>query len=611
MAQNKARQVALNILLLKEELAAHSDAPDFRGYLREGTTDTLTPVPLPSLPSGVLWIESRKTGRPGWLSFLEGLPQDLDIHTGVVTSAVIFTLIKDRTFAVTFGRGKTLLRMSCWEEDFALKTTLSLVDPSQLRSVDKKTLDAIIQNSRVQNALPGDSRDFGINVEQDLMRAVAGQPASPADIAENPPDYPIESMLYGGSDALVANVRATLAHVPALLHRYLEAYRSQKYRDNFSWVDNLAEVRDRVLIASLDEQLDRQLATPNGIRPRLVVPEILDWSDIRGFAYKDKPQEEDICDALDIDEFEAFLGKSPLTLGEMKGKSIHIVGADTNPDSQGRHFTKHRWPILRCVYGEVQVPTGDAQQGNAVYIRSDNRWYRVLQDFVAKVDADVDLLIGKEFSLPPYEHALILRTDNFKESLKEHYYCHQVAETLGPAGWMVLDRGKVTHGGSHSAIELCDLLFRHEAMLHMFFVKRQLNNDDGPANLSHLFAQGYTSISLLEADPEFTRKANSKVVPFAEFQRSRMRDIRAIFVIITQSPGAPSRTLPFFSRLNLRNTARSLQRLGVSTSIYFVPSDEPVKKRVRQRPNRAPKPKCEPQRGQKRPRRSDGTTTEA
>lgn len=564
----QTRQIGLSIFLLKQQEDIIPDELRYQGYLRPdiGTG----PFPVPELPSGALWLDSKRTSTPSWLRFLDPLPAKVEVHAGAVTSAVIFTMLDGRVLALSFGRGRRLLRQGSWESGFGLKTTLSLIDPDKLRSVDKKKLDTTIQLARLQNALPGDTREFGIDIEQDLMRAVAGQPLPLSTPAPPGASLPLETMLYGGSDRLSVSIRATLHDLPALLQRYLEGYDSGRYRERFSWIDNIAEITDREEIHRLDELADSRLSKPDRGGFQLVAPELVDWSEIRGFTYKNKPREEDIYGTLDLEDLAAHM-RPPMTIDALRRRHVSWITSDSNPDQLGRYFTHDRWTAARCLYGEIS-------DSGSVFILSDLRWYRVQQDFVAHVNADVDELRADHFKFPPYVQATISSIHGFTATKKEHFYCIEAARILGD-DWKTLDREKIPHGGGRSTMEFCDLVHRDSTSTHLVFAKRHLSNDHGPANLSHLLAQGYTSISALESDEGFVAKANALLDSFTTITRSQLHEVRAVFLIITPMQGPTSDILPFFTRLNLRNTARNLRRMGVQTSVYFVPTDETPSKR--------------------------------
>jgi hypothetical protein len=55
--------------------------------------------------------------------------------------------------------------------------TLNAVDHTQIRSVDRETLDSPAPHSQIQARKAASITEFGLDVDQDLLRAVTGIPA--------------------------------------------------------------------------------------------------------------------------------------------------------------------------------------------------------------------------------------------------------------------------------------------------------------------------------------------------------------------------------------------------------------------------------------------------
>src|SRR2546425_782967 len=121
-----------------------------------------------------------KSDQPCSLSLFEGA-LDLnaaDLHNAS-SAAVLIVTVSEKTFVLTFGYGRSLLRPGVWEEDFGLRVTLNAVDPLRIRSVDRFKFDAISQHSQIQASRDANIVEFGLDVEQDLLRAVTGKPRDP------------------------------------------------------------------------------------------------------------------------------------------------------------------------------------------------------------------------------------------------------------------------------------------------------------------------------------------------------------------------------------------------------------------------------------------------
>jgi uncharacterized protein (TIGR04141 family) len=148
-------------------------------------------------------------------------------------SAVLFVPAANRTFALTFGYGRSLLQADSWEDGFGLKVTLNAVRPGNIKSIDRTSFDAFAHQTRTQGVRAGDLEEFGLDVEQDILRSVTGKPA----------DESLGDKL-SGKDAVVFNARVDVPGLPDFLASYLVKYRSNAYKEWYSDLDQLAEVSD-------------------------------------------------------------------------------------------------------------------------------------------------------------------------------------------------------------------------------------------------------------------------------------------------------------------------------------------------------------------------------
>jgi len=216
--------------LIKEEVPSPIDS------LIDPVSLTRSPVTVHGQNVGDLYFKPTSDRMPSWLSLFEGaISVDRpDLHNAS-SAAVLLLGAGDRNFALTFGYGRSLLRPGTCEEDFGLRVTLNAVDPLRIKSVDRVKFDAISQHSQIQASRDANIIEFGLDVEQDLLRAVTGKPRNAA----------LASQLTG-KDALKADVHVNLSDIPELLTRFLEISKQDTYKEHFSWVDQVNEVHDPI-----------------------------------------------------------------------------------------------------------------------------------------------------------------------------------------------------------------------------------------------------------------------------------------------------------------------------------------------------------------------------
>jgi uncharacterized protein (TIGR04141 family) len=502
--------------------------------IREGvrTEDAIKPglqkVAVKDL--GDLHYKQNPRRPPKWLAFFEERLVERPPLYSASNGAVLTVKRGKRIFALSFGVGRHLLKPGATEESFGLKVTLNSVDPKRLKSVDRKTFDAISCHTRTQASQPGDVTAFGLNVEQDLLRAATGSPLEP-----------LLGVRMTGMDALLVTVPVTLNGIPSLLDSYLTQFRSDEYKKTFPWVDHIGEVRGPQLRDHLDEQLLSLIRTsdPSDISAWLAVPELIEWAEIGGFRYKNH-DDEDLHADLHIRDFLATVSDAAdFSVESLRHRHVYAY------DAQDETWVK-RWTVYNCLYGEIE-------RDETTYLLSGGKWYRVDRDFVATVNRSVARLV-EDGSLPPYA-----------DKSEEEYNKRVARASSGKTA--LLDRKLIRVGGT--SVEFCDL---YTADRHIIHVKRY----GGSSVLSHLFAQGSVAANAFLEEETFRAAVNLKLPPSHRVKNPKRRPdasrYEVHYAIVSRSKKRIDHALPFFSRLNLRNAARQLRGFGFKVVLSKIES---------------------------------------
>ena len=514
----------LTVYLLKSTVTPSLDALDSPATVRR------VPVAIDSIDAE-LYVKDSRPQAPKWTSFFGG-HADLSALSlwSASSSAVLILCVAGRWFAVTFGHGRHLLAQGAWEPNFGLKVTLNSIEDSSIRSIDRRSFDPIGRHTKEQATRPGSIQQFGLHVEEDLLRAVVGKPE----------DQELGRRL-AGMDALSVTTSAPLAELPAALGRYLHQWRQTTYRERYPWVDHVAEVRDRRLVEELDAELAGRLAQRRLEHTWLAVPEAIDWSQVGGFRFTRSGSARVHSDIHLRTLLEGLRSPERLSVSTLKNKRIYCL------DSDGR-YARHTWSAHQCLYAELR-------HGDKVFLLTGGQWYQIARSFVLQVDEEVRRLPASRYRLPGYRH------------VNEADYNRSVAD--GNDAIALMDLQNIRYGGGASAVEFCDLFIEGRAFLH---VKRY----GGSSALSHLFSQGLVSATLFAQDPDFRRRVRERLSPVhrggVPEEHPRLDGYEVGFAIISRSKGELA--LPFFSKVNLRNAARSLRGLGYGVSLTKVDVEE-------------------------------------
>jgi uncharacterized protein (TIGR04141 family) len=501
---------------LDNEAAEDCDEADIR--LRDKSVGTLYTKQTPITP-------------PSWAKFFAASSSKLPTLRRASVSAAYITRVGGRLFAVVFGQGRHLLSDGSYEERFGLRVTLNSVDPDSLRAVDVSTLDANPFHGTRQASREATLGEFGINLDQDILRAVTGRPMQ---------DKLGRQM--AGVDSLSVRVRVDLASLPNLLKQYLQKSEDVAYRQKFPWVDHVAEVRDK----PREEKLFRQLVQIMDGRKGHVwaaIPERIEWTNFDSFRFGSISNGRSYDD-ITLDRILECLDGEALSLEFLQRGSVYCM-ADDNP------HPVQKWTFLKCL-------TAELDQEGSMYLLNAGKWYRVSTNFVEEIERDLTAL------LPDSPPSLPVWGDENEGA----YNARVAGESDGHL--FLMDKVMISHPGMASPIEFCDLFSDEHRLFH---VKRYGQS----SVLSHLFMQGLVSANSLLADAQFRLAVNQRLPPAHRLSDPNARPLPSTYEVVFAigSSEIGQLKLPFFSRVTLRNVVRSLtQSFGYRASLAKIRVDK-------------------------------------
>jgi uncharacterized protein (TIGR04141 family) len=471
---------------------------------------------------GTFYMEASHPRPPSWITDFFGttLGNNLQLITSSA-KGVLLVRVPDnegeRIFSVIFGHGRYLLVDGALEERFGLLVVLNSIDPDNWRSIDKTALGSVPKQSREQVSRESAATSFGIDIEQDLVSQVTGK-----SIVER------FGRTISGRDTFAATAKFDVNDVSAFLAEALTQYKSDSYKERFDWIDQIKDVRSKSSIAELDAILIARLMNKELEHIWMAPPEVIDWSDVKGFRYIKKISQ-DVPDLEPLAFLEAANGID-LSIDWLKSAKILLISAQSDNEAK-------RWPAYQCIYAEIEI-------NGTMHVLNAGKWYQVATDFTQIVQADFASIPDSAIQLPDYAH-----------HGNENAYNVAIAAALADSH--CLDADLISHGGGHSKIEFCDVITADKTLLH---VKRY----SGSAQLSHLFSQGVVSGELFANDADFRIKLNDKLPQALKLAdpsiKPKLEEYSVVFTIISKSPNALN--LPFFSKISFRNARRRLEGYG-------------------------------------------------
>ncbi len=440
--------------------------------------------------------------------------------------AVFIVRISGAIFILSFGTGFHLLKPESIERDFGLKVTLNSVDPDKLRSLDKASYDHNPLNSRIQSTKDVDIFNLHLDSEMEMLYTVTGT-SLVKEFGSN----------VTGRDALTIAVEANLSDLPAILSESIQRYRAN-LPDKFSWVENINRVRDYDEIEILDLELDQYLESNKFDHFWLGEPEIVDWESQIGYSF-DMRQKTLRHSVLSFEDYIDYLKGVPPTVELMKGNTIHINNSE--------YQSVKSWPVYRCLYAEIRF-------GKDYYILRNGIWYKINCDFVSAVDdylSDIDI---HSFKFPVYSHD------------DEGDYNKHVFKT--ESNFCLMDKKNIQIGGSYDKLEHCDLILNGNEFVHVKLYRSS-------STLSHLFSQGFVAAEAFIKDSDYREKLNPKLPASIKLSDPKLRpdpsEYRVVYAIATKK-NIPIE-LPFFSKVTLKNSLKTLRALNYNIALAKIDVD--------------------------------------
>jgi len=532
----KPKSRHLTFLLLQKEIKEPEDALKSPEFLDK------TPLPADFEFDGALYLFEPPPKEPRWVAFIkEGFPDGISFSPSAATAAVLFVKADSRWFAVTFGQGRHLLKSDSYEIDFGLKVTLNTVDEKKLRSLDSRTFDELTVHTRRQVSRSSALDAFSVDVAQDLLGAVTGEPE----------DTSLAKRL-AGRDALALTGPIFFSELATRCGALLKAYKGTQYQMKFPWVDNIRLVREPKLLEPLNKELLRALNSGDLQKIHLAPPEVIPWDDVAGFRYPgERDGRSEPHPDLDLPECLRALATHQgvdvndldLSLAELKRLKIRAVFEEHSSEVE-------KWTLYNCLVAELL-------DKDALHVLSAGQWFRVEKNFAAQTLQDASALVKELKSLP-----------SATPDEDEGTYNERAARTT--SSLVLLDKQLVRSKGAQTSIEACDLFSSSGQFIH---VKRKVRS----STLSHLFSQGAVAAETFLRDEQFRRAVKARVEARNPGIAKTLGDpaqkpdpskYEVIFAVITNAPkGKWPQALPFFSQLNLVRNARRLSMFGFRVSL--------------------------------------------
>ncbi len=474
---------------------------------------------------------------PRWLSYVSSLladPLAVDLQTQS-PGGLLWIPRKGRVFVLTFGHAHAKLKEAWLESEFGKRAALNLIPPGQVVELRAEQVFARWHVASERAPKASGVEDFGFDASRDLVAAVEGVPSGKyANL--------LGTKLRGGT-SLKLGLR--FSQLRETLDLALERFGATEYRRAWPRVDNLIQVRDVDLCASLDTALNGVFADKRaGDRISLAAPAARsgDKQYPQHFIIGRRRKNAATAPYLLYGNWLSHLrekGSAPSVESAVE-TTIHLLDENKEPIDT--------CSMYECFGAEVTY----AKQ---TYILSSGVWYQAKPEFVSATNAVIATLKPPPYALP-----------NWNSKDDEGRYNEQVSRA-DKSIWL-FDKRLVFMGGGASKFEFCDLMHRKSRTL--YFVKQP----SGSASVSHLCEQVRRTAELFfDSDSTFRDKLAASIekrAPKTDTSWLSARPQRGDWNLCLVSMGKTAPQLPFFARCGITRLNKELESGGFNVRFQAV-----------------------------------------
>ncbi len=488
---------------------------------------------------------------PAWLKSLRlifSIPEQLE---NASQSAVVLFETKSRVFAVTYGHGFQKIDRRKIVADFGLRVSLNTLSDKKIRGVRASNLSSAFRES-LDSPFQRDIYNYGMDDAVELVRSLKGEATSDT----------FEGTLTG-ANSLKFSTSQGIEQLPKIAEEALELYSATDYKaTSFAFIDELFPVGDSSLVDQLDELMVDELKKPKSKNYELGLPVVLDGTPAE-YAFHLIGSNRRFPDLL-LSDYRDLLGAklNGLTVDEVRR---HFVRCSYESDGA----RKDDMSVYESLVG-TQVFNG------SLYAINEGIWYQLDDKFKKRVDDEFDLL-ADQTPLPKPTFLWPKIAPAGKKSGGKATYRYETETKFNKSlsqstGLLHFDNTDFFLDERPQAkFEVCDLMdIPNKEIWH---IKRSGRRS---SILSHFFKQGRNSAENIKL-PEIQKKiANhiggklGKPKDALDFTaRINEPGWTIVFVIADEKTGGKF-TIPFFSRISLRDEAREIRKYGYKVKVRFI-----------------------------------------
>lgn len=424
------------------------------------------------------------------------------------------------------------LKDESYEYDFGLRTTLNALDPEKIKSTDILEPESA-KRERVQSPTASNLTFFDIKQDETIVKKLTGAVRS---------EFQHISSNITGASSLRITSKIGPDEIINLCSEIIELYNKSDYLESFPDIQNIVPVKDPTKIRELN-QLLIQAFEEAPVDLVLTIPDIIDHTHAFQIKYTGEGRSTLEFNDVFIGDYRRYLEDREIQeITTIKDFQKHkMIISDENGNQ------RHKFSIYKCFLFDCELNENH-------YHLCEGEWYQIETSYIEKLRNALDPYFISNHSY--LESCDVIREDDYNINIATN---NQAV--------ICLDKQSISPHGQYQ-VEPCDLISIKDSELELVHVKISTRS----SSLSHLFNQGYNSVSLLRMEDESRIKLKSLLND--DIRMTSLIDSNkysVVYGIISKkNPVNKSSNLPIFSRISLLRVLNGFRLMGIPCSVYFI-----------------------------------------
>ncbi|MFE3578979.1 DUF6119 family protein [Streptomyces vinaceus] len=545
-------KLRFNCFLLREGLPSFQDA--LRAPYKEFGPTAMGEITSGSnAPAGCRAFLSTKTdGVPPWARSLAPIFPELESVTSLSHRLIVFLPVAERVFAVCFGYGSSALEWSWIEPNFGLRFASRSYNTLALNEIRSRRIDPSARSQSVLIPARTGLRDFDVELDGEFIRRMVGE-------LDSGLDFPDLGAVVA-TDSVAFKTETNLTQVEAILGHMLDVVGGADVKGDLRFIDALEPLRsndelteelEKLLVSCLFQSRASARSAPTDEDVIDLDPYLLSFAPPDDLTIENvheiritKGDEVGFLTEMGIDSLLRVISDFRGSFGRSALKDIKVMAVDSEGQPASQSTPLKNWLIFEAGSDEKR------------YLLTLGKWFALAESYAKQLDDDISQIedVSALLDLGTWTIGTNAQGDKYEEK------DFNKDAIKGRSDIVCLDRDTVASAGNR--IEACDLLHSSGHLIH---VKKYTDSQ----TLSHLFSQGYVAAQVLTEDQDYRHTFIEKVAALnpALEQVARDAPTKVTFAIAVKGARDISRSLPTFSKVNLRGFVRKLQRMQVAPSL--------------------------------------------